>query len=350
MRGAIRGWSFLFIVLVMAGARAFADGGAAFSCEHLFTPTLSGSEDSTRIQSGFAKFEDRWHLAPEFSEGLRAIATWAPPSMLVEVTNGLLKQRQYRRRLPQDQLQILFVVLQLRIRAGLADVELSQKLLENTAARIVSGRVRLRIDRNILLAHWSRESMVLNPGMVFDVSKPIVRGDPNEFALMQSLGAIAHEMSHSLSRPKVEGKIGYLIEEYRAYQVGFLAQNGYWPSKADSVLSLLQLLFNPWRLESYEILADVFMRRWKTEPYRRLFAELSLDIEKVANELRAFRTAEFVARTEPLSNEDIDQMRSMLKAKLIRHKSYFEPAPKFGWTGFEQNLSKRSRVAASDRK
>jgi hypothetical protein len=271
------------------------------------------------------------------------MSVWAPPGVLLRTAEDLLSQPTYRRRSFEDQLQILFLVLQLQIRASLAKESVPRDLYLNTARQFTSGDSRLRIDRRVVLANWAGESTAINPGVVFDVAKPLLPGDAQFALLSQSIGALAHEVSHALSRPTVAGRISYLIEEYRAYQVGFVAEHQRWPSKAQSAASLLDVLFNPWRIEGYEMLAKTFLNRWKTEPYRQLFETLSLDVEKVAAELSSFRSPEFVGRRKSLSADEIAEMRTIIHARLISVDSNFEPAPKIGWDGYERNEKKRRR-------
>lgn len=346
MRGAIGGYVFHFIAVLIAGAMTFAGASArAQTCEFLFESSNSNSTEPSRSNAPEAEvaigsFQNRWVLSPEFVAGLRAMASWAPKFEFISATEGLLSQRTYRRRPVDDQLQILFLVLQLHVRAHQAARDEQRRLLLNTAQYFISGKSRLRIDRKAHLAYMQGDATVINPGVIFDISKPLIKRDRDYSALSTSLTALAHEVSHGLSRVTVGGRIAYLIEEYRAYQVGFVAENGRWPSKAESAAALLDVLFNPWRLEAYETLPEVFLRRWRTEPYRRLFESLSLNIENVVDELQKFRTPEFVARKNSLSAEDIDKMRANIQVRLISDASDSAPAPAFGWPGFPFNEKK----------
>jgi hypothetical protein len=354
VRGAGGSYKFRFLAFLAVGFATVSEVVVyAQSCDSLFSasgdarfgssvgPQNPGKTDDADVR--IRQFQNRWKVNPEFEIGLHAMSRWAPRSELFDIAESLLRQRNYRRHSPSDQLQILFLLLQLQSRSNLATDEGLRRLFLNTLRPFTSGRLRLSIDRSVLLAYWLGEVVALNPGVEFDVTKPIVPSDPKFELLSRSLAALAHEVSHALSQPAVVGRISYLIEEYRAHQVGFIAENEYWPSKAQSASALLEVLFNPWRQEAYESLSEVFLRRWRTEPYRRLFELLSLDIEKVALELRSFRTPEFVARNTALPDSEIAKMRAIIQERLIPAQAHREPAPKFGWRGFTQNAPKTRR-------
>jgi len=110
----------------------------------------------------------------------------------------------------------------------------------NTLDRFLSPGSNYKLDwkaipasgGNITLGYAANKTLTLNSYLVAANNNPVKLGGYEERVIVETA---AHEVSHLVNGDKVSQTFEYLNEEYRAWYVGFLSQNGRPPTNQEAV-------------------------------------------------------------------------------------------------------------------
>jgi hypothetical protein len=107
------------------------------------------------------------------------------------------------------------------------------RFLSPDAAYKLTWESKPESNGNITFGHASDDALTLNSYLVAANNNPVRLDDQNEMHVIEHTAA--HEVNHLVNHDQTSQTFKYLNEEYRAWYVGLLSQNGKPPSNREAM-------------------------------------------------------------------------------------------------------------------
>lgn len=209
---------------------------------------------------------------------------------------------------PVSQRHVFFALNYALHKAETSKVPEQQELLRNTVNRFLDGKAQLNTE-------------ILDAGISGCCDQGCA-GQPSQISLQrsgfgtraayfdesmqwQAAATLAHEVSHDLSGQPVRSSVEYLIEEYRAWQVGYFAYHGQQLPMKAAARRAIELIYG----KHYPSLVEL-QKHSPNLVYNEVLKKLGF-------------------RDPPKSREDAERQ--------LQYISSTELAPKWGWDGYLLN-------------
>lgn len=273
-----------------------------------------------RIKSEYKKVSEQKSLDPALRRQIDIYFETLYNPRFAEILEKLTRYNWFMKQSPDKQIVILFMLNGMVVKAYASTNETHQALLTHTINFIVNGYFPVIINHIYNAAGRAHlEFIEINSEEFIQINT----GNSSDPALItKAADFLAHEVSHTISRQRVEESYSYFIEEYRAFQVGHFASTGKLMTDREALRLAFNLIINKYNSRAYEYIKRDFLKSFESSDYKYFFRLFNLDSVTIYNNIIAGHLTDSVVN------------------RYVETASDTQTAPQLGWPGFITNSPK----------
>lgn len=272
----------------------------------------------SEIEKKYKKVYERKNLDPAFRRQIDIYFESLYNPRFAEILEKLTRYEWFMKQAPDKQNIIFYILNGMVVKAYASTNETHQALLTHTINFIVNGYFPVifnEINGAGGFAHLQYIEINSDGFRRID-------GTFDPVLVAKAADYLAHEVSHTISRQRVEESYNYFVEEYRASQVGFFAANGKFMTDREALSMAFDLITNSYHLPAYDYIRRDFLKHFNSPDYKNFFKLFDLSSADIFNRLY----------NGPISQRTLEGF--------IKAASNTRTAPQIGWPGFITNSPK----------